>query len=189
MSEPFLGQLLQVGFTFAPRGWALCAGQTLSIAQNSALFSLLGTTYGGDGQTTFQLPDFQGRVPIGTGNGPGLSPYVAGQASGTETVSITNNQMPAQTHAGTVSQMQAGTDKATQQQPAAGSDVAHGVDNMGTEVTLIYQPAGTTLDVTLGSAIGILIGNTGGNQPTPIIQPYLAITTIIALEGIFPSRG
>ncbi len=189
MSEPFLGQLLQVGFTFAPQGWALCAGQTLSISQNSALFALLGTTYGGNGTTTFQLPDFQGRVPIGTGNGAGLSPYVAGQVSGTENVTISTNQMPAHTHPATVSQMQASSAKATLQQPGAGSVLARGVDNVGSAVPLIYLPTGTATDVTLGGAIGVTIGNTGGSQPTPIIQPYLAITTIIALEGIFPSRN
>ena len=189
MSEPFLGQLLQVGFTFAPQGWAICAGQTLAIAQNSALFALLGTTYGGNGTTTFQLPDFQGRVPIGTGSGAGLAPYVAGQKAGTESVTITTNQMPSHTHAVTVTQMQASSTKATLQQPAAGSVLARGVDNVGTAIPLIYQPAGTALDVTLGGAIGVAIGNTGGSQPTPILQPYLGITTIIALEGIFPSRS
>src|SRR5690606_29537594 len=126
---------------------------------------------------------------IGTGNGAGLSPYVAGQRAGTESVSITTTQMPAHTHAATVSQMQATSTKATLQQPAAGSVLARGVDNVGTAIPLIYQPAGTALDVKLGGRIAAPIGNSGGNVPAPILQPYLASTTIIALEGIFPSRS
>jgi microcystin-dependent protein len=98
MSDPFIGEIKMVGFNFAPRGWALCQGQVMSIAQNSALFSLLGTTFGGNGQTTFGLPDYQGRSPVGTGNGAGLSPIVWGQVAGTENVTLTQNEMPAHTH-------------------------------------------------------------------------------------------
>src|SRR5688572_15936308 len=98
MSEPFLAQIMMFGGNFAPRGWALCNGQILSIAQNTALFSILGTTYGGNGQTTFALPDLRGRVPIHPGQGPGLSSYSLGQSAGTETVTLTINEMPTHLH-------------------------------------------------------------------------------------------
>jgi microcystin-dependent protein len=98
MSEPFIGMIILVGFNFAPRGWAVCNGQLLPISQNTALFSLLGTTYGGNGQTTFALPDLRGRVPNGMGQGPGLSNYTIGQVGGVEGVTLTVNQMPAHTH-------------------------------------------------------------------------------------------
>src|SRR5215217_7886099 len=115
MSEPFIGQITQVGFTFAPRGWALCNGQILSIAQNTALFSLLGTTYGGNGQTTFALPDLRGRAPIGPGQGPGLSPRSLGEQSGTENVTLLQSQMPAHNH--TVQSNKATNDAATNSRP------------------------------------------------------------------------
>src|SRR5215831_8639728 len=99
MSEPFLGMIILVGFTFPPRGWAFCQGQLLPISQNTALFSLLGTTYGGNGQTTFALPDLRGRVPVGFGQGPGLSNYTQGQVGGVENVTLAINQMPIHTHA------------------------------------------------------------------------------------------
>lgn len=98
MSEPFLGEIRMVGFNFAPRGWLLCQGQLMSISQNSALFSLLGTTFGGDGVTTFGLPDYRGRGPVGMGNGPGLTPIVQGEISGSENVTILQTQMPPHTH-------------------------------------------------------------------------------------------
>ena len=99
MASPFLGQIGMFGFTFAPRGWAFCNGQILGIAQNSALFALVGTTYGGNGQTTFALPDLQSRVPVHFGQGPGLSPYVLGQQGGAENVTLLTTQIPAHTHA------------------------------------------------------------------------------------------
>jgi len=98
MSDPFLGEIRMVGFNFAPRGWAMCQGQLLSIAQNNALFALLGTLYGGDGQTTFGLPDYRGRSPVGMGQGPGLSAVVQGEMAGTENVTLTLNQMPMHNH-------------------------------------------------------------------------------------------
>src|SRR5215211_4319727 len=98
MSEPFIGQIMLVPYNFAPRGWAFCAGQILPIAQNTALFSLLGTTFGGNGQTTFALPDLRGRAPIGQGQGPGLSNISLGEAAGTETVTLLSTNMPAHSH-------------------------------------------------------------------------------------------
>src|SRR3982751_6487214 len=99
MSNPFLGEIRMAGFNFAPRGWAFCAGQLLPISQNDALFALVGTTYGGDGQTTFGMPDLRGRVPINQGQGPGLSNYVMGQMSGTESVTLITAQIPPHSHA------------------------------------------------------------------------------------------
>ena len=197
MADPFIGQLLQVGFTFAPRGWSTCAGQQLSIAQNSALFALLGTTYGGNGQTTFALPNLQGRVSIGTGNGAGLSSYVLGQQGGSESVTLTTVNLPAHTHAATFASapsLNAATVKATLQGPVAGAVLAKSVDSdplTPDALPAIYAPAGTATPAALAglNIPAINVAATGGNQPTTIIQPYLAIMTIIALEGIFPSRS
>jgi microcystin-dependent protein len=195
MSNPFLGQIMQVGFTFAPRGWALCQGQSLSIQQNTALFSLLGTTYGGNGTTTFNLPDFRGRVPVGTGNGAGLTPVVAGQQAGLEATSLSLSQLPIHNHTATFtntnSSFSALTSKATQQTPAAGSQLARSVDANGS-LPQIYAPASTANNVALAglNVAGVVnVGLAGGSQPFSIRDPYLGITTIIALQGIFPSRS
>jgi microcystin-dependent protein len=169
MSEPFLGQITIVGFNFAPRGWAQCNGQILPIAQNTALFSLLGTTYGGNGQTTFALPDLRSRVPIHVGQGPGLSSYALGQAAGTETVTLNINQMPTHNHLMGASSEEGAPSSPSGQVPAKGG---------------IYGPApdGTVMNPTV-------ITNTGGSQPHENIQPYLTLNFCIALEGIFPSRN
>jgi len=170
MSEPFLGMIAIYGFNFAPRGWAMCNGQILPIAQNTALFSLLGTTYGGNGQTTFALPDLRSRVPLHFGQGPGLSNYDLGQQSGTENVTLTVNSMPGHTHtfAPPCSSQAASSSKAPNNVPSAGGTYNNAPDStMG---------GGTT-------------GPTGGNQPFPIIQPILGLNFCIALEGIFPSRN
>ena|SRR5688572_20065966 len=172
MSEPFLGMICQVGFNFAPRGWALCNGQILSIAQNTALFSLLGTTYGGNGQTTFALPDLRGRVPIHAGQGPGLSNYDLGQVAGAEAITLTVANMPTHNH---TAALNASTQPANDTLPT-GNYLADGG---------AYQSAtNTTMN-----AGAVTTGLAGGSQPTPNIQPYLCINFIIALEGIFPSRN
>jgi microcystin-dependent protein len=179
MSEPFLGQIQIFGFNFAPRGWAFCNGQILPIAQNTALFSLLGTTYGGNGQTTFALPDLRSRVPIQFGQGPGLSSYDLGQASGTESVTLTTNQMPAHQHTYVPRQASSGNPA-----DAASPEGAF--------------PAKTDINMYTGTTDGSFMGSptaqqntsiVGGSQPTPILQPYLALNFCIALEGIFPSRN
>jgi microcystin-dependent protein len=171
MSEPFIGQIQAFGFNFAPRGWATCDGQIISIAQNTALFSLLGTTYGGNGQTTFALPDLRGRVSLHQGSGPGLSSYVMGQSSGTENVTLISTQMPAHNHLVTAN----GT---------AGSkleDVPSG-NFLGPAEAYSTTTTGATLNP---QSLGIA----GGNQPHPNMQPYLTINWCIALQGIFPSRN
>ncbi|KQW81828.1 phage tail protein [Brevundimonas sp. Root1279] len=185
MAEPFIGTIQAYGFNFAPRGWATCQGQVLAIAQNSALFSLLGTTYGGNGQTTFQLPNLGGRVPNGQGQSPGLSPYSMGQISGTETVTLTTQQMPAHNHS-----LNASTTVGATSAPAAGNVLGcpTGQDetSLNPVAVTIYAPAPATPTIALAPAS---IGANGGNQPFSIMQPYLTINWSIALEGIFPSRN
>jgi microcystin-dependent protein len=167
--EGTIGEIRMFAGNFAPRNWAFCQGQLLSIAQNTALFSILGTTYGGNGQTTFALPDFRSRVAVGTGQGPGLSNTVLGEISGTETVTLNTNQLPAHNHP-----ILANSGDATASKPAGKFLALTG--------TPIYAPSqdGTQLGPS---------GATGGNQPVSIKQPYLGMNYIICLFGIFPSRN
>lgn len=174
MSEPFLGEIRMTGWNFASRGWALCNGQLMSIAQNTALFSLLGTTYGGDGITTFALPNLQGRVPIHQGQGPGLTNRTMGEMGGTETVTLIQTQMPAHTHAVNASQ------NANNTSPSAAFP---GNDSRGTPANIYNSaPDGTVMNPAM-------ISPSGGNQPHENMQPYLCVSFMIALEGIFPSRN
>lgn len=193
-AEPFLGEICILGFTFAPSGYALCNGQIMSIAQNTALFSLLGTTYGGNGSTTFALPDLRGRAPIHFGQGPSLAPYAQGQVGGIEATTLTTAQLPAHTHgfADNGSALNSITTKATSQIPAAGSFLARTVDGSTSGAQpLIYVPAGTAgTSVAMGGLnVAGTIAPTGQNQPVPIMQPYLVLNYSIALQGIFPSRN
>jgi microcystin-dependent protein len=161
---------------FAPVGWAMCNGQTMSIAQNTALFSLLGTTYGGNGTTTYNLPDLRGRVAIHLGQGPGLSSYVEGQQGGTENVTLLVNQLPAHNH--TINAVASGGNQAS---PAGGS---FAIESTGT--SLDYANSGTNPTSPMNAA---MLSQTGSNLPHPNIQPYLCVNFIIALQGIFPSRN
>lgn len=173
MAEPFLGQIQPFGFNFAPRGWAMCNGQLMSIAQNTALFSLLGTTYGGDGQVTFALPNLQSRFPVHFGQGPGLSQYDLGQVGGVESETLLSTQMPAHTHPIAVN---ASSGTKLNAIPAA--------NNIG--AGQIYTNAALDSVLDPGTATA---GISGGSQPFPILPPYLALNWCIALEGIFPSRN
>lgn len=193
-TEPFIGQLSTFAFDFAPRGWAQCNGQLLSINSNAALFSLLGTMYGGNGQTTFALPDLRGRVPVGTGQLSGGSTYVQGQRAGTETVSLLATQMPTHTHvfsgSGTLNAVQTRSSAA---QGATGSLLGRAIDanTTGTAVPQIYVPAGTSgTQVPLGG-VNVTVTNApqGGGQAHPNIQPYTTMNTCMATVGIFPSRN
>lgn len=176
MSSPFLGQLMLVPYNFSPRGWAFCQGQILSIAQNTALFALVGTTYGGNGQTTFALPDLRGRVPISSGQGPGLSNYSLGQLSGTENTTLLSTNMPAHTHTATAA-LNANSGPANDSIPN-GNFLAEGS---------IYR---STANATMNSgAVAVTVNPTGGSQPFSIVQPYLTLNWVIALQGIFPSRN
>jgi microcystin-dependent protein len=172
-AEPFIGEIFMSGFNFPPRGYAFCQGQILSIAQNTALFALLGTTFGGNGQTTFALPDLRGRVPMGQGQGPGLTSRTLGEVSGTETVTLLSTQMPAHNHA-----LNAVSEAGDASAPA-GAFLA----NTGA-LDKEYKATGT-LSPMNAQAVGI----SGGNQPHNNLQPYLVLNFYIALEGIFPSRN
>ena len=171
MSEPFIGQITMFAGTFAPRNWAFCDGQLLPISGNSALFSLLGTTYGGDGRTTFQLPDLRGRVPMHAGSGPGLTNRTQGEKSGWESMTLNVNQIPAHNHAPQADNAFGDAKEPGGHLPAMADD---GERN--------YSSAGA--NTTMGST-----ANTGGGQSHTNMQPYLAIRYIIALQGIYPSRN
>jgi microcystin-dependent protein len=175
MSEPFIGQIMMFGGNFAPRGLALCDGQLLSIAQNTALFSILGTIYGGNGQTTFALPDLRGRVPVHPGQGAGLPPVEQGEMAGSASVTLTVNQMPMHNHSVAASQNATTTDP----NGAVPSNDARG----GNPVSIYAaQPDGTHMNPQM-------IGVAGGGQPISIQPPFLGVNFIIALEGIFPPRS
>jgi len=174
MQDPWLGEIALVAFNFAPQGWAFCNGQLLSIAQNTALFSLLGTTYGGDGQTTFALPNLQSRVPVHFGHGTGLSPFTMGQTAGVESVTLQTAQIPAHTHSYAP---QASTAGGSAVSPAAALWAESGSGDT------IYQKG--TSNATMAPQT---LGNTGGGQAHENRQPLLALNYIIALVGIFPSR-
>ncbi len=173
MSEPFLGQIILVGFNFAPRGYAFCQGQILSIAQNTALFSLLGTTYGGNGTTTFALPDLRGRVPNGQGQGPGLSNYTLGEVGGAETVTLVSTQMPAHTHL-----LNCYTEDGNQ---------GNANGNVLASTGAAPPPYSNVAPNSLMAPASIAAA--GGSQPHENRSPYLTLNYCIALQGIFPSRN
>jgi microcystin-dependent protein len=183
MSDQFVGEIRMVGFNFAPIGWALCDGQTLPISQYTALFSLLGVQFGGNGTSNFQLPNLQSRVAINQGQGPGLSQYEIGEMVGVESVTLLTAEMPAHNH-------------------TFGSSSAHGAlgnpSNAVLAVTaggggrvpppgnLDFVPPAGNINVTMNPN---MIGTAGGSQPHTNIQPYLTINFIIAMQGVFPARG
>ena len=180
--EPFIGQIQMFGFNFAPRGWAFCDGQLLSIAQNTALFSLLGTTYGGDGRTTFALPDLRGRVPMHKGTGPGLSPRTIGQKGGLQNVTLNSTQIPAHDHVA--------TSTANAVVTAGNSNDAINnfwADDAGTASGTYHTgPANATMNV---GAVQTTVANAGGGQSHSNEQPFLCVNFCIALTGIYPSRN
>ncbi len=194
--EPLLGQIILFSGNFAPRGWAFCDGQLLPIAQNSALFSILGTVYGGDGRTTFGLPDLRGRAPIGPRNGPGLSDYRLGQKGGVETVTLNQTQIPSHSHtAGTTVQINIGASSgnASISAPTNGSTLAQPGSLTGRVFngTLGYNNETPNVALNGGNAstATTTIGNTGGNLSHENRSPFLAINYIVALVGVFPSRS
>jgi microcystin-dependent protein len=181
-TEPFIGEIKLFGFNFAPRGYATCQGQILSIAQNTALFSLLGTTYGGNGQTTFALPDLQGRMPIGQGTGPGLPSYTMGEEAGTTTATLLSNNMPIHNHAATGINVRIPITSASEDSSATNNYIGNAVNDT-------FGPVASP-SASLGAPV--VSGATapaGGSQPFSIMNPYLTINYSIALEGIFPSRN
>ena len=177
--DNYLGEIRLVGFNFAPVGWALCNGQLLSINDNDALYSLLGTTYGGDGQTTFAVPNFPSRVVIGMGQGPGQNNYVQGQTLGAESVTLTTQQMPVHQHA-LQGNVKAITGGAGQTSPAG---------------ALFSNQGGDAYTGTAGSSVlaadaltNVTVTPAGGSQPHSNLQPTLALRYIIATQGIYPSQ-
>jgi microcystin-dependent protein len=182
-TEPFVGEVKLMGFYFPPLGYMTCQGQLLSIAQNTALFALLGTTYGGDGQTTFALPDLQGRVPIGQGQGPGLPYYSMGEEAGTGSVSLTTANIPAHIHpaTGITVQMPVSTGGIDQSTP----DRAYLADQ-GTDKYSSVSSPGSFYGNTVASGNTAI---TGSGMPIGIMNPYLVLNYSIAIEGIFPSRN
>jgi len=187
VAQPYLGQIIMFAGNFAPNGWALCNGQLLSIAQNSALFAILGTTYGGDGITTFALPNLQGRVPEHWGTGPGLPTVTIGESAGSNDVSILTANLPQHAHS-----------IATPCSDAAGTANTP-VNNYPAvdAVTATFTPPSTHGTITVNSfapasnqtMAPYISGMAGSGIPISVQQPYLAVTFIIALQGIFPSRG
>lgn len=176
--DEYIGIIKIFAGNFAPRGWAFCDGQLLSISQNSALFSILGTTYGGNGQTTFALPDLRGRAPIGSRQGPGLTNYSLGEMGGAEAVTLATTQIPLHSHTLNVNNGKAGVAV-----PTTSSSIAAPVDINGDAANGFSQTAPNT-QISPAS-----IGATGGNQPHENMAPYLALNYIICLQGIFPSRN
>lgn len=181
-TEPFVGEIGLVGFNFPPRGWAICNGQLMSISQNTALFSLLGTTYGGDGRVTFGLPNLQGSTPIGFGQGPGLTSRILGEAGGTTSITLLQSEMPAHTHT-------LGAGLKTGAPPTTANAVAS-LPATATGTDFLYADTASSTDymaplaVNLDTQTSIL----GGDQPHNNMQPYLTVLMVIALQGIFPQR-
>lgn len=178
MSQPYIGEVRMFPFDWPPRHWALCAGQLMSIQQNQALFSLLGTTYGGNGMSTFGLPDLRGRAPMSSGQLPGGQNYIEGESAGTEQVSLINAQMPMHNH-----MFMANTTNGDTALPSGNFLAAA---HQGPTSISTYAAAGT------GSLVSLApdsLGIAGGSQPHPNMQPYLVMNYSIALYGVFPSRN
>ena len=176
MSEPFLGQIMAFGFNFPPRGWSTCEGQILPIAQNTALFSLLGTTFGGDGRTTFALPDLRGRSIVGQGQGPGLADVNWGEKSGAATKTLATAELPAHTHP------LVGTTSAGNTGSPTGKTLASAEDANRNPLNLYGDGTSATMATSA-------IGNTGNGQSFSLRNPYLGLYYNIALIGLFPSRN
>lgn len=180
--DPILGEIRLFGFNFAPRGWALCQGQIMSIAQNTALYSLLGTQFGGDGQTTFALPDLRSRVPLGQGQGAGLSNYTVGEMAGTENVTLLSSQMPSHNH-----MLMGSTDAATANTITKSVLATPSGTTEGSETPVSVNAYAVANNLT--PADPNAISAAGGNQGHPNMQPFLCLNYCIAVEGIYPSRN
>ena len=171
MSQPFVGEIRMFAGNFAPAGWSFCAGQLIAISQNAALFSLLGTTYGGDGVNTFALPDLRSRMPVHAGTSPAGITYIIGQAGGVETVTLLQSQMPSHNHSVACSSGDGNSDDPSAKVPAASA------------TTLYTGPAGAN------ATMAANISSIGGNQPHENMPPFQAVNFIISMFGIFPSRN
>lgn len=192
-ADPFIGEIQMVGFNFAPRGWAMCDGQLLPISNYTALFSLLGTTYGGDGRTTFALPDLRGRVAIHPGNGPGLSSYQWGQKGGAEKVTLSVNHIPSHSHGATTSLNNVSLTLHAKND-AGNASTAEGNVLANISRTNIYSSEAPDVDMDVAAIsftgnASTTVDNTGGSLAHENRMPYLAIYHVIALQGSYPSRN
>ncbi len=205
--EGYLAEIRGFAGNFAPKGWAMCQGQVLSVATNTALFSLLGPTYGGDGRTTFALPDLRGRTPISSGQGPGLHNYNLGKRSGVESVTLNTLQMPTHTHFATMNQNKypvAGSVAATMSvSTSEAEDSSPSGNYLGVSSADVYADSGSNGNTLNSDAIkintsglsvnvpsdAVTVGNTGGSQAFSIMQPYLTINWIICTKGLYPMRS
>ena len=192
--DVFLGTIQAFAFPFAPTGWATCQGQMMPVSPNVALFSLIGVAYGGNGQTTFGLPDLQGRVAVGQGTGAGLQPYVMGQKAGSENITLNTNQMPMHTHSftpGGAGALMVSSAVGTTPTPSATANTLGALEDPNTGATNnAYNNA--TPDITLNtgsSGGGGTIGMSGGSQPFSVLQPFQVVNYCIAIQGLFPSRN
>lgn len=213
MSEPFIAEIKIFGGTFAPRGYAYCSGALIGISQNQALFALIGTYYGGNGVSTFQLPDLRGRIAVGQGQGQGLSPYTLGEVGGTENMTLLTANMPMHNHTATstapaLQSFSANVAINAVNRPSSrvaapgGALITGGVDSATNATINGFAPSGSGATVTLDAGSATIsnatatlsqptttIGLTGGGQAFSLLQPYLAVNYIIATEGVFPSRN
>jgi microcystin-dependent protein len=180
MANPFIGQITLFPYNFAPFGWAFCEGQLLPISQNTALFSLLGVQFGGNGTSNFALPDLRGRAPIGQGQGPGLSNYSVGSIQGAEAVTLITATTPAHSHGFPAFAVAATTNAPNGALPAEGQSGGRGGGPVNT-----YTAAGGTVSL----AAGQVVAATGGGAPHNNLQPYLTANWCIALQGVFPARN
>jgi len=188
MGDLYLGEIILFAGNFPPRSTAFCNGQLLAIAQNTALFSILGTTYGGDGRTTFALPDLRGRVAISPGTGPGLSTRKLGQRTGLETNTLNVTQLPSHTHAAAGTINAASTAATTSDPTGAVPAVANYQIDRDTNAP-INAYASTANATMLANDVTVAVGNTGGQQPQNNMQPFLGVNYIICTQGLFPSRN
>ena len=198
MTAPFIGMIINAGFNFAPRGYATCDGQIVPISQNTALFALLGTQYGGNGTQTFGLPDLRGQVVLHRGQSGGTSNYVQGQRGGSETTTMTQATMPAHTHATTfapTANLSASNVNGTTNTPTAGYQLAIALDGDATPdaTPYIYVPASATNEVALAATINVAgtVTNApfGGSTPFALVNPYQSVISCIAMQGVFPTRN
>ena len=181
MAEPYVGEIRMFGGNFAPRGWALCDGQILAVSQNDALFSLIGTTYGGNGTSTFALPNLEGRIPVGDGHGPGLSIRTIGESGGGERVTLTTDEMPGHNHPLYATRTNASS-------PSVTGSVAPGQPTAGNNPAFYEGPAAGQPDPTKVDLASSACAQAGGGQSHDNIMPSLCVSFIIALFGIYPSR-
>lgn len=183
--EGTIGEIRMFAGNFAPKDWAFCAGQLMSINNNQALFSIIGTIYGGDGINIFGLPDLRGRVPLGPGQGPGISNYTLGQMSGSETNTLNINQLPAHNHNGA---LKVSSGNATQSAATNGASIATPGTGSGRSFVATDGFNTASPDITL-NAQSVTTQNTGGNIPVNNLQPYLVMNYIICMQGLYPSRN